>query len=105
VSVNNIGFHRTSHRTGIITNVIDESEDEGEVEVAREEPGEEISLEERMKGSITILRGRPKHGTPLYCGNLNLELMDCIKDMKNCFECKGIEYLRRVKTHSPSLQI
>ena len=82
--------------------MIDESEDEGEVEVAREEPGEESSLEERMKGAITSLGGRPRHGTPLYCGNMNLELMDCIKEMKNCFECKAIEDLRRMKTCSPS---
>jgi hypothetical protein len=76
--------------------LIDEGEDEGEVEVAREEPGEECALEERMKGAITSLGGRPKHGTPLYCGNHNLELMDFIKEMKNCFECKGIEDFRRM---------
>jgi hypothetical protein len=42
--------------------VIDEGEDEGEVEVTREELGEESALEERMKGAITSLGGRPRHG-------------------------------------------
>ena len=91
-------------RRGITHVIRDENVDEEELGIIRDEPEEQMTMEEIILRAINNIGGKPRLDTPIYFDSLNPEeLIDWIRKMEKFFELEHIRDPLRVRLASTKL--